>query len=52
LPEVIVDQGSQSADRKSNSKPNRLPPDEEINISTAALRKRASAEKHYDADDK
>jgi hypothetical protein len=51
LPEVIVDERSQNAEEKSNPKPNRLPPDEEIDVSMAAARKRAGAEKHHDADD-
>jgi hypothetical protein len=52
LPKVIVDERSQSADEKSNPKPNRLPLYEEIDVPMAAASKRAGAKKHHDADDK
>jgi hypothetical protein len=51
LPKVVVDKRRQSAEKKTNPNPSRLPLYEKIDVSMTGARKRARAEKHHDADD-
>ena len=51
IPEMVVNQRRRDRYRQSDSKPERLAFDEEINVTMSIARKRAGAEKHDDADD-
>ena len=50
LPKVIVNERRKDADRKANSEPNRLPPNEKIDVSVTVPRKRTRAEEHDNSD--
>ena len=52
LPNVIVNERGKNADRKTNSEPNSLPPDEKINVSMTVARKSACAKEHDNPDNK
>src|SRR5437660_6303078 len=51
LPEMVIEERSDRADREPHPEPDRLALNEKINVAMAVPRERARAEKHHDPDD-